>query len=361
MLDFNKYYNPKNRVIWHIAFWIIYFSYHVFISGIRAQSYSTILIWDGITLPVKMSVAYFTLYFLLPKYFFTHQLFRFLLYLIAALVVGAILQRIILLTIGNQWLLPGLVRGPNIFSVQIIYDFMNIYPVVLLTGSIKIGMHWLEKDYHSRELQKEKLESELKFLKAQTHPHFLFNTLNNLYALTLIRSEDAPAVVVKLSELLSYVLYECNERTVLLEKELNLIKNYIALEQIRYGDRLIVSYNVDGNIQGKEIPPMLILPFVENSFKHGVSRQLELVWLTVDIKIEENYFHLLVENSIETEEEDENNQSYREGIGLSNVKRRLDLLYKENYQLDIKKIAGRFSVTLTLNLNHKLKIEPNEY
>lgn len=356
----NTYYNSKSRLFWHLAFWGVYFLYHILIYGIKSGDYTGQLFWESSTLPVKIGATYFLLYFLLPRYFMSRQFIRFFIFGLLLLVAAAILQRAIDFTVVGQWFYPGRYSRSSFFSVKILYTIIEIYPVVALAAFIKIGKRWLERDQESRELQKEKLASELKFLKAQTHPHFLFNTLNNLYALTLKKSEDAPDVVLKLSELLSYVLYECNERTVPLKKELDLVENYISLERIRYGERLQVTFNLDGSLEGKEIPPMLILPFIENSFKHGFSRQLDQVWLDIEITLKEDQFSLKVENSIAVEDEEESNLSFREGIGLANVKRRLELLYGEDHQLDITKETDRYVVVLNLNLNHPLNLSPHE-
>ena len=211
---------------------------------------------------------------------------------------------------------------------------------------------WFKYGYvqqqNTNKLAEEKLAAELKFLKAQVHPHFLFNTLNNLYALTLKKSAEAPEMVLELSELLNYMLYECNAERVGLKKELKLVQDYIDLEKLRYGDRLNASFNVKGEAGSIELAPLIILPFVENAFKHGVSDVLEESWVSIDLEIKQNYITLKVENSKSNLEETDDRFAYKEGIGLTNVKRRLELLYPSQYQFEIHESESSYLVVLKL-------------
>jgi LytS/YehU family sensor histidine kinase len=228
--------------------------------------------------------------------------------------------------------------------------FTNTYTLAVMVIAIKLLKKWYYDQQEAKSLEKEKLEAELKFLKAQVHPHFLFNTLNNLYSLTLKKSDNAPEVVLKLSELMSYMLYDTAARQVSLSKEINYINHYIDLEKIRYAERLDVSFNTSGDISAKMIAPMLLLPFIENSFKHGVSGELETVWVSLDLHVEEDKLIFKVENSKSPEEENIKISSYRSGIGLKNVRRRLDLIYANNYDLKIFDEKDTFLVVLKLKL-----------
>jgi sensor histidine kinase YesM len=225
-----------------------------------------------------------------------------------------------------------------------------MYPVVVLGTLIKFFKIWYKNQQRSQKLEQDKLQAELKFLKAQIHPHFLFNTLNNLYALTLKKSERAPEIVLKLSDLLNYMLYECNSELVPLKKEIELVENYVALEKLRYGDRLDASISVKVENPDLKITPMLILPFVENSFKHCVSGETENAWVSIDITLKKNQLTIKVDNSkSNTDNKDE--QKYREGIGLKNVKRRLELLYEGVYELKILDTEESYLVVLRLDFN----------
>jgi len=202
----------------------------------------------------------------------------------------------------------------------------------------------------------EKLESELKFLKSQIHPHFLFNTLNNLYALTLDKSDKAPEVVVKLSDLLSYMLYECNVAFVPLEKEMQLLNDYLELEKIRYRNELKTDFDVNGRVAGKQVAPLLLLPFVENAFKHGLSKNIKNPWLNITLDIEDYSLIFKVENNKPVVDQTDET-GYTEGIGLKNVRRRLDLIYPNGYQLNVENGKDLFSIKLSINLEPETKKE----
>jgi len=220
-----------------------------------------------------------------------------------------------------------------------------IYPVTFVAVAIKLLKYWYANQQEQQVLTQEKLKAELNFLKTQIHPHFLFNTLNNLYALTLKKSEMAPEMVLKLSELINYMLYECKEDEVPLAKEIRFIRNYIDIEKMRYGEKLEVDIQVNGNAEARTIAPLMILPFVENCFKHGASEELEHSWVKIDISILTEQLVIKVENN----KVQENNDGKHEGIGIHNVKRRLALIYPNRHDLKILNGTETFLVILTIN------------
>jgi two-component system, LytTR family, sensor kinase len=202
---------------------------------------------------------------------------------------------------------------------------------------------------YSLNLEKEKLEAELKFLKSQIHPHFLFNTLNNLYALTLKKSDKAPEMVIQLSNLLEYTLYSGKETEVQLDEELKQIRGYIDLEKLRFGNRLKTNTEIAGNVDGLLIAPLLLLPFVENSFKHGASNDLKSPFIDLIVNVEENRLIFSIRNSCNGQSD--KCEEYKEGIGLKNVKRRLELLYPGKHSLGIIQKQDVFDVNLKLELS----------
>ncbi|MBP6794812.1 MAG: histidine kinase, partial [Saprospiraceae bacterium] len=145
---------------------------------------------------------------------------------------------------------------------------------LIFSTSGKIIVDWFKQQQTMRDLETQNMQSELKFLKTQINPHFLFNTLNSLYALTIKKSDHAPEIVVKLSEMMRYMLYECNERRVPLEKEVNYIQNYLDLEALRQSNLVDIDFKVKGNVTNQKIAPLVFIPFLENAFKHGVNHQL---------------------------------------------------------------------------------------
>lgn len=197
-----------------------------------------------------------------------------------------------------------------------------------------------------QQLEKEKLSTELKFLKAQLNPHFLFNTLNNLYSYVVNGSPKAPDMVLRLSGILDYVLYKSQQASVSLKEELDAIENFLALEKIRYGDRLEVAYENDGNTSAR-ISPLLLLSIVENAFKHGASGDIENPKIKINIREVDDAISCTVWNT-KSKHQGELNDEYKEGIGLSNIKRQLNLVYPDSHELIIEDKADSFHLSLNL-------------
>ena len=172
---------------------------------------------------------------------------------------------------------PQALADPFFYFPKIVKMFVAIYPVTFVAVAIKLLKYWYANQQAQQVLTQQKLQAELKFLKTQIHPHFLFNTLNNLYALTLKKSERAPEMVLKLSELINYMLYECASDDVPLTKEVKFIRNYGDIEKMRYGDKLDIDIRVTGDVNDRKIAPLVLLPFVENCFKHGASRRTSAI------------------------------------------------------------------------------------
>jgi LytS/YehU family sensor histidine kinase len=219
-----------------------------------------------------------------------------------------------------------------------------IYPVTFFAVAIKLLKFWYANQQAQQVLTQEKLQAELRFLKTQIHPHFLFNTLNNLYALTLKRSDRAPEMVLKLSELINYMLYECTGDEVPLTKEIKFIRNYGDIEKMRYGDKLDIDIRVSGDVNDRKIAPLVLLPFVENCFKHGASEELQQSWVKVTIDVQPHVTIIKVENNKATV----NGIAKKEGIGIQNVKRRLDLIYPGQHELKIINGQETFLVILAI-------------
>ncbi len=351
-----KYQSTGNRVLWHIIFWICYIAMYTIIYGNFEGTYGSEFFWAMAYLPLKVIVTYFTLYFIIPRYFLQKKYISATFLTILSILVAATLQRYMdyrffYPLFHHEWM-----SGPMFDFPKILKTTLSIYPAVALAAFIKITKHFYSEESRSQELRQQKLQAELNFLKGQIHPHFLFNTLNNLYALTLKKSESSPEVVLKLSELLSFMLYECNSRTVPLSKELKLIENYIALEKIRYDDRLTVTYETYGDVSQSQIPPMLLLPFVENAFKHGTSDTLDEVWVEINVVLRNQTLSLSVKNS-NGQDSDQKEFEYQQGIGLKNVNRRLELLYNGFYDLKIEDDGKSYSVSLEIELDKLLNPE----
>ncbi|WP_405605680.1 sensor histidine kinase [Polaribacter sp. Asnod1-A03] len=218
--------------------------------------------------------------------------------------------------------------------------------VIAFVSTIKLILDWIFERGRVKELEGIQLKTELQFLKAQIQPHFFFNTLNNLYALTLEKSKQAPEVVLKLSEIMEYILYDAKEPKIDLINEIKYIQNYIGLERLRYGERVDVELNMEGDIRTLKVPPLLFLPFIENCFKHGTVENDKLD-VVIDFKISEtNVLNFVVVNNFNSF----TNKTTKHGIGNKNVLRRLELLYKDKFTLDIKTEKQNYIVELSIQL-----------
>ena len=228
---------------------------------------------------------------------------------------------------------------------QIVFNYPTI---VGFAVAVKLLKRWYLKQKETEQLVREKINAELQLLKAQVHPHFLFNTLNNIYSFILNDSDKAPEMIKKLSSLLHYILNDCNRQRVPLDKELSMIQDYIALEQIRYGDRLNLSLQIQGTSKDKMISPLMLIPFIENSFKHGTSRMLTHPWVRLEIQIEKDFLEFRLGNN---KPEHSNELTGKKGIGLNNVKKRLQLLYPETHSLNIIETEMSYDVFMKIALN----------
>ena len=340
----------QNRPLVHIAFWVAYICFYGTSWGSYDDHYLRAFICETAELLIKLPLVYFVLFNLIEKYLFQRKYAEFFTYTFVAIIFAGLAIRLFYQYVLYPQFIPERVGTPFFITFRILKTLVNNYTLAIMVIVIKLLKKWYKDQQEAKSLEKEKLEAELKFLKSQVHPHFLFNTLNNLYSLTLKKSDNAPEVVLKLSELMSYMLYDTVAKQVSLSKEINYINHYIDLEKIRYGERLDVSFNISGDLSGKMIAPMLLLPFIENSFKHGVSGELETVWVSFDLHVTEDKLVFKVENSKSPEDDHLKISSYRSGIGLKNVKRRLDLIYADNYDLKIFDEKDTFLVVLKLKL-----------
>ena len=230
---------------------------------------------------------------------------------------------------------------------------LSVYPkgpviMLLVVGAstfVNLSYRWFFQLNKIVQLENEQLNTELVLLKNQINPHFFFNTLHNLYSLALVKSDDAPNVILKLSDMMRYTIYDCKEKQVLVSQEIDYLKNYISLQQIRLYERGIIEFNVDMDDQRATIAPLLLIVFLENAFKHGLETLTEGAYIKLNLKVGEHLIHFRLENNYDHEERN----SSKGGVGLENVKRRLELLYGTQYQLDMQDTQEVFLVDLYIN------------
>lgn len=218
--------------------------------------------------------------------------------------------------------------------------------MLFMSGFIKIAQEWFKSEQQREALKLENLNAELKFLKSQINPHFLFNCLNTIYSLAHKHSAQTEPAIIKLSTIMRYMIYESNEDKVQLQQELQYLEDYIDIQRLRLPEDIVVDYAVQGNPAGLRIEPMLLVPFVENAFKHGIS-YAEPSFIAIAVAVERNQVRLVVENAVFKQRVAE-----KGGIGLQNVKKRLELLYTEDHELEITEAENQFIVDLKIELKN---------
>lgn len=336
--------NSKVRVLTHIIFWIVVLIYYTFFFGHQQGFYMITFKFVILLMPVTIGTTYFFNYYLIPHYLLKNKIKRFILFSAYTLIFSFWITSLIFLPTIT---LIG--PGPDTFDKSLIdlyFVIVGLYSVSLLAILIKLLKFWYEQQNSAIQLLKEKTEAELAMLKGQINPHFLFNTLNNIYSLALKKSDLTADAIVKLSEMLDYLLYECNAEMVDVKKEIKLIQNYIYLQKIRYGERLDIQFNAE-DTSDQKIPPMIIMPFIENSFKHGAGNQSNKVWIKINLRGEGKNLEFQIQNSKSLQKKPDK-KPVPGGIGLENVKKRLRLLYQNDYSLDIDDLSDTFNVKLSI-------------
>ncbi|WP_179334539.1 sensor histidine kinase [Winogradskyella costae] len=244
----------------------------------------------------------------------------------------------------NMEMRPNRPGGP--FGIRHAIPVVFSLTIFLLGGIFSLVVDFYKRDRLSKELENEQKEIKLQFLRNQLNPHFLFNSLNSIYALVRSKSDDAPEAVITLSELMRYMLYEAGNEQVTLEKEINYIKNYIALQRLRLKNTEAVKLNIKGETRNLKIYSLLLISFIENAFKYGTDYKGN-THIDIKIVVDNNTLSLNVENIIGLYKRDDKNS----GVGLENIKNQLNYLYKNNHELTIEEDKSYYRVRLTLNLN----------
>ena len=336
------------RIAIHIFFWFcawfFFFFYYKRYSEVNIYTFVASLI----NLAAAIATVYTFNYYLIPKLLLKSKRKKFFAFAFVAIVMFFYIQLLLTLFLVVKLLYAGQRIFPEMIDVMML--FFNMFFVVFIAISIKFYKRWSEKDYHEQKVQQAKVEAELQMLKTQINPHFLFNTLNSIYVLAMKNSEETANTVMKLSDILDYILYRTDAPRIALSNEIRIIENYIELEKIRFTDRVTINFTTVYKSKDIQIPPMLIIPFVENAFKHGVTKSMEKSWIKISIEENEQMLDIVVSNS----ESQNAIKSTAGGIGLVNVKKRLDLLFNNKYQLDISEKNNRYDVFLSIPINQQV-------
>ncbi|HEY2726146.1 MAG TPA: histidine kinase [Parafilimonas sp.] len=291
----------------------------------------------------EVGFCYSIVYFLAPRYLLKKKYFLFILYFFLIVLLFDLLGIIFQYWYFNiKWSYTDFLFYWNT-TIEFLNDGVISSTAVFL--SFKLFKTWYLKQAEGQMLAKVNAESEMQILKTQVQPHFLFNTLNNIYAFILNKSPKANELVSNLYEIMKYMINDCNVEIISLAKDLKMIQDYIELEKVRYGKRLDIVVSIEGEYQNKMVTPLLMIPFVENSFKHGASKMLSEPWIQLTIQADEKILHFTVTNNKPPTEIFNKN-----GIGLNNVKKRLELLYPQNHLLIIESTENTFTVNMQIPL-----------
>lgn len=357
----------KYRIKRHIAFWAFWWIFQGFLYSFLA-TYSVIayftrlpisMLESLIYLPGHMFLAYSLMYFVIPKYLLKQKywhtaVWTIICFLLTAVISAAIGILIIdplrVYVIGGEYASSLYRKGAVSVHLALLAGLRGGLTVGGIAAAIKLMKYWYVKEQRNLQLQKENAESQLQLLKAQVHPHFLFNTLNNIYSYTQNTSPVASQLVTRLSDLLRFVLYETRQSLVPLAKELKLIQDYIELEKIRYGNKLDLNIQLPEKTNDLYIAPLLLLPLIENCFKHGTSNVLDQPWISLHIDIFDNQMQMKLLNGKTNEVRESLNST---GIGIQNVRKRLELLYPGKHDFSITNEEEVFIVNLKIELEQK--------
>jgi hypothetical protein len=347
--------SPAYRFGRHFLFWFVCWAFMGFIYGFlylgtfRYSSLSLSYMEALLFLPQHMVLSYGIMYLILPRYIIKNRYWEGLagiavLILIAAL-MSPLTQTFLILPLRKAFDAP--VNPKNVFH-SFMGGLRGSMTVAGFAVAIKLVKYWYFKKVENEILEKEKLKAELQILRAQLQPHFIFNTLNSIYSLSLKKSEQTPEAILKLSELMRYMFAECNGVTISLKKEIESLHNYIELGKTRFRERLDISVNISGDFENKKIAPLLFLPFLENSFKYGTVELLDHAWISLDLAVRDTQLKFKLVNGKSPMHGDTDLIS--NGVGLTNVKKRLTMLYPNAHELRINEDADTFIVLLTLQL-----------
>jgi sensor histidine kinase YesM len=337
----------SNRPVQHLAFWVLSFYVLLRIFSTDSEIRNIDYIYDGLFHATLLPAVYLNLLVLIPRLL---DKGRYLTFLVAAAISVLVFSQL------NIWffeyLVDFLLPGYYFISYYEFPDIIQFFAAYMGVGTLlKLSKGWFqlaEARTKLAETRQEKLDAELEALKSQVNPHFLFNSLNNLYGLALKGDKKTPASILKLSEVLRYMIYEAKDEKVLLEKEIAFLENYVNLQRLRSDGRASISFEVDGEITGLSIAPLLFIPFVENSFKHGVKGETGDSYVDVKMELGVDFINFTCRNNIGIVDDIE--QKKYGGIGLENVRKRLELIYEGRYMLDLEEVGNEYKVQLKIDL-----------
>ncbi len=353
--------------IYHLVFWFAYhFTWWIvfkggFIKVFDQISQPSVFIWFFSFVIFQAIGVYFCLYFLIPKYLEKSKYLKYIVLVIITIITMAIL--ILTPNIMGYYFFPELqISLSGLYKIFLQNTLPSSIGSMTLGMSIKLSKNWLSSQKQQRVLEKEKLETELKFLKSQFNPHFLFNTINSIFVLINKNTVMATESLAKFSDLLRYQLYECNEHQILLDKELSYLRSFIELEELRQNDNFVITADLPNSSSGNlAVAPFLLMPFIENAFKHISQHNNKPNRIEIKVRLVDNQFMFKISNTVAQNEKISRDAVTYGGLGLKNVKRRLELLYPNNYTLELNQENDKYIVVLKLNLEEHISPQLKPY
>jgi two-component system, LytTR family, sensor kinase len=348
------------RYLLHLIFWSIAYLFYIYLKkpllGLSYGFTALVVIKDVIVIAI---IFYFLSYYVVPKVLLKKRFFLLILCLISIYYFYATTIFLDFSLLPKLIEIPG--RGYHSYAarvtsagyigilklnnaVEILLDLSYLLSPALI---VKLLAKLVDLTTQSLKLQMENLNLELAFLKAQINPHFLFNTLNNVYSLALHKSDRTADVILKLSDLMRYTLYESNTAMVSLSEDIKFFENYVELERIRHSSKVTITYEVHGDYENLSIAPLIVFPFIENAFKHGLHASAGRSWVIMKLTVKDGVLSVSIRNSKHASRKNGSNVG---GIGISNTKKRLDLLYANRHTLDISSTDEEFSVNMAIQL-----------
>ena len=338
------------KIFGHILFWILSITFIVAIFSFYGENLSLRLLEKSLTINFFFAASvYINLYYLFPGFLKKKKYVYYIFWLVVLLTVSSL----VLQMSGYLLFQKSLANNSFTFSSNLhsAYFFSTLF-YVGLTSFLKFIKDWIsmqDLNYRLARIEQQKLEAELKTLKSQLNPHFLFNSLNNIYSLSLVKSDKVPDLILRLSELMRHIIYESKDNFIPIERELDFVNNFIELQRIRVSEKVSIHYQITGKIPARKIAPLIFEPFIDNAFKHGLPGANQNGFIEIAFNFEtENLLKFTATNGCDYMPV---RNSRNSGIGLENVKQRLKLLYRpEEYFLSIEKLQDSFTVLLTLTL-----------
>ena len=336
----------RNIVLIHILFWVVASIIpHIILLAYSPDMPRELLIYQSATQLYYIIVFYFIYFFISPATIGSSRKLTTVL-----IIFGTSVVFLFFLKLGKVVMIDSRyslnltqydIYSPGHYASDILYIiFYSAFAIL-----IKLLVRWYDEKMSAEEKLIQDHKFELELLKAQLNPHFFFNTLNNIYSLVYKKSDEAPAALMKMSDIMRYMLYESKTEKVPLATELEYLEDYIELQRLRFSDPGFIDYSVQGDISHHQVPPMLLLTFVENAFKH-CKKSVSKPGVIIRVAVSERLLNFIVSNYlIDPDSKDQNTGS---GIGLKNIRRRLELLYSNSHDLTISTKGGRYTVNLNI-------------